>query len=81
VQRTTPGLSIHRGLALLTDGEDGVLDLLAVAATAIALAAGVILGQYVAQPIGREGLRLRAAWQVLGHPSHAFRRGGAPAEC
>jgi uncharacterized membrane protein YjjP (DUF1212 family) len=53
-----PGLSIYRGLALLAEGEDGVLDLAAAGATAIALAAGVILGQYLAQPIRREGLRL-----------------------
>ena len=53
-----PGLSIYRGLALLADGEDGVLDLAAAGATAVALAAGVILGQYLAQPIRREGQRL-----------------------
>lgn len=35
---------------LLAEGEDGVLDLAAAGATAIALAAGVILGQYLAQP-------------------------------
>jgi uncharacterized membrane protein YjjP (DUF1212 family) len=52
-----PGLSIYRGLALLAEGEDGVLDLAAAGATAIALAAGVILGQYLAQPLRREGLR------------------------
>ena len=53
-----PGLSIYRGLALLAEGQDGVLDLAAAGATAIALAAGVILGQYIAQPIRREGQRL-----------------------
>ncbi|KRF37352.1 threonine/serine ThrE exporter family protein [Nocardioides sp. Soil805] len=53
-----PGLSIYRGLALLAEGEDGVLDLAAAGATAIALAAGVILGQYLAQPIRQEGARL-----------------------
>jgi uncharacterized membrane protein YjjP (DUF1212 family) len=52
-----PGLSIYRGLALLAEGEDGVLDLASAGATAIALAAGVILGQYLAQPLRREGLR------------------------
>jgi uncharacterized membrane protein YjjB (DUF3815 family) len=52
-----PGLSIYRGLALLVDGEDGVLDLAAAGATATALAAGVILAQYLAQPIRREGRR------------------------
>jgi uncharacterized membrane protein YjjP (DUF1212 family) len=55
-----PGLSIYRGLALLAEGEDGVLDLAAAGATATALAAGVILGQYLAQPIRREGLRLES---------------------
>jgi uncharacterized membrane protein YjjP (DUF1212 family) len=53
-----PGLSIYRGLALLAEGKDGVLDLAAAGATAIALAAGVILGQYIAQPLRREGVRL-----------------------
>lgn len=52
-----PGLSIYRGLALLAEGEDGILDLAAAGATAIALAAGVILGQYISQPILREGHR------------------------
>ena len=33
-----PGLSIYRGLALLAEGEDGVLQLAAAGATAIALA-------------------------------------------
>ena len=56
-----PGLSIYRGLALLAEGEDGVLDLAAAGATAIALAAGVILGQYLVQPF-REGLR----WEGRG---------------
>ena len=49
-----PGLAIYRGLALLTDGEDGFPKLIAAAGTAIALAAGVILGQYLAQPLRRE---------------------------
>lgn len=50
-----PGLSIYRGLALLAEGQDGVLELAAAGATATALAAGVILGQYLAQPLRREG--------------------------
>ena len=49
-----PGLMIYRGLALLADGRDGVPQLVAAAATAIALASGVILGQYLAQPIRKE---------------------------
>ena len=53
-----PGLAIYRGLALLAEGEDGVLQLASAGATAIALAAGVVLGQYLAQPIRREGQRM-----------------------
>ena len=53
-----PGLDIYRGLALLADGKDGVLQLAAAVATALALAAGVILGQYLAQPLKREAHRL-----------------------
>jgi len=49
-----PGLDIYRGLALLAEGKDGVLQLAAAFATALALAAGVILGQYLAQPLKRE---------------------------
>jgi uncharacterized membrane protein YjjP (DUF1212 family) len=53
-----PGLDIYRGLALLAEGNDGVLQLAAAAGTALALAAGVILGQYLAQPLKREARRL-----------------------
>jgi len=53
-----PGLDIYRGLALLADGKDGVLQLASAFATALALAAGVILGQYLAQPRKREARRL-----------------------
>ena len=49
-----PGLDIYRGLALFAEGQDGVLQLAAAVGTAIALAAGVILGQYLAQPLKRE---------------------------
>jgi uncharacterized membrane protein YjjP (DUF1212 family) len=49
-----PGLAIYRGLALLSEGQDGVPQLIEAAATAIALAAGVILGQFLAQPLQRE---------------------------
>jgi uncharacterized membrane protein YjjP (DUF1212 family) len=49
-----PGLAIYRGMALLAEGQDGVLELASAAATAIALAAGVILGQYLATPLKRE---------------------------
>jgi len=54
-----PGLSIYRGLTLLAD--DNLLGLIAMItalASAIALSSGVILGEYVAQPLRREARRL-----------------------
>jgi uncharacterized membrane protein YjjB (DUF3815 family) len=53
-----PGLAIYRGLTLLADGRGGMLQIAAAGVTAIALAAGVLLGQYVAQPLKREARRL-----------------------
>jgi uncharacterized membrane protein YjjP (DUF1212 family) len=54
-----PGLSIYRGLSLLSrSGSDGLLSIINAAAIAIALSSGVILGEYVAQPIKREAGRL-----------------------
>lgn len=53
-----PGLDIYRGLALLAEGKDGVLQLASALVTALALAAGVILGQYIARPLKREAHRL-----------------------
>jgi uncharacterized membrane protein YjjP (DUF1212 family) len=53
-----PGLAIYRGLALLAEGRSGMLHLAAAGVTAIALASGVILGQYLAQPLRREARRL-----------------------
>src|SRR5690349_9463912 len=56
-----PGLLIYRGLSLMTDGDTlGILQLSAAAATTIALAAGVILGEYVAQPLKRNVRRLES---------------------
>lgn len=57
-----PGLSIYRGLSLLTANlpgstSEGLLALVTAAATATALASGVILGEYVAQPLKREARR------------------------
>jgi len=69
-----PGLAIYRGLALLAEGKDGVLELASALGTALALAAGVILGQYLAQPLRSEarrlGIRLSGP-RMVG----AFRRG------
>lgn len=54
-----PGLSIYRGLSMLAaDDYTGILQLITAAAIAISLAAGVILGEYVAQPLRREARRL-----------------------
>jgi uncharacterized membrane protein YjjP (DUF1212 family) len=54
-----PGLSIYRGLSLLAaDDYTGILAMITAVAIAIALAAGVIFGEYVAQPLRREARRL-----------------------
>lgn len=54
-----PGLSIYRGLSLMADGATaGIFNLATAAAIAIAIASGVILGEYVAQPLKREARRL-----------------------
>ncbi len=53
-----PGLSIYRGLSLLSEGGNGLLSIINAAAIAIALASGVIFGEYVAQPLKREARRL-----------------------
>lgn len=54
-----PGLSIYRGLSLIADGDiDGILAMVTAGGVAIALASGVILGEYIVQPLRREGRRL-----------------------
>lgn len=57
-----PGLSIYRGLSLLSEGgtstSAGLLALFTAGSVALALAAGVILGEYVAQPLKREARKL-----------------------
>lgn len=56
-----PGLLIYRGLSLMSDGDSlGILQLTAAAATTVALAAGVILGEYIAQPLKRNVRRLES---------------------
>jgi uncharacterized membrane protein YjjP (DUF1212 family) len=59
-----PGLSIYRGLSLLAAGgaetSEGLLALITAASVAIALSSGVILGEYVAQPVHREAQRLES---------------------
>lgn len=57
-----PGLSIYRGLSLLAESgpstSAGLLAMVTAASVAIALSSGVILGEYVAQPLKREARRL-----------------------
>lgn len=57
-----PGLSIYRGLTLLGEGgsavPEGLLALGSAISVAIALSSGVILGEYLAQPLKREADRL-----------------------
>lgn len=60
-----PGLSINRGLFLLAEeggqqAAQGLLVMVTAASVAIALASGVILGEYVAQPVMREARRVEA---------------------
>ncbi|MDT9593954.1 threonine/serine exporter family protein [Nocardioides zeae] len=59
-----PGLTIYRGLSLLAEGgamtSIGLLALIQAASIAVALASGVILGEYVAQPLRREASRLES---------------------
>jgi uncharacterized membrane protein YjjP (DUF1212 family)/uncharacterized membrane protein YjjB (DUF3815 family) len=69
-----PGLSIYRGLSLLTEGGSaGLLPMVNAAAIAIALSSGVFLGEYVAQPLKREARRLenKLAGPRLVGPLHA----------
>ncbi|WP_307861837.1 threonine/serine exporter family protein [Nocardioides sp. SYSU D00065] len=75
-----PGLSIYRGLSFLSDGgffvSQGILALMTAISVAIALASGVILGEYVAQPLKREARRLenRLAGPRLVGPFRALTR-------
>jgi uncharacterized membrane protein YjjP (DUF1212 family) len=59
-----PGLAIYRGLSLLSaptgSTSAGLLAMVTAAAVALALASGVILGEYVAQPLKREARRLES---------------------
>lgn len=59
-----PGLSIFRGLSLMIAGGPaataGILAMVTAASVALALAAGVILGEYLAQPVQREARRLES---------------------
>jgi uncharacterized membrane protein YjjP (DUF1212 family) len=81
-----PGLSIYRGLSLLAGGEDGIVPIINAAGIAIALASGVIFGEYLAQPLKREARRLESrlsgprlvgplrSWEVRRRPRSRRRR-------
>jgi uncharacterized membrane protein YjjP (DUF1212 family) len=77
-----PGLAIYRGLTLLSEGgkdtPDGLLAMATAASVAIALSSGVILGEYIAQPLKREAGRLesRLAGPRLVGPLRVSRRRG-----
>ena len=78
-----PGLLIFRGLSLLAEGNrfntsEGLVALMTAASVALALAAGVILGEYVAQPLKREARRVesRLAGPRLIGPVHVLGRRG-----
>jgi uncharacterized membrane protein YjjP (DUF1212 family) len=74
-----PGLSIYRGLSLLAAGDSGtsqgILSMVTAGSIAVALSSGVILGEYVAQPLKREARRLesRLAGPRLVGPMRARR--------
>ena len=78
-----PGLSIFRGLSLLAEGgtstSQGILAMVSAAAIALALASGVILGEYVAQPVKAEARRLEnrlAGPRLVGPLRHRTGRRG-----
>ncbi len=54
-----PGLSIYRSLSeLAAEDYTGLLSMITAVAVALSLSSGVILGEYVAQPLRREARRL-----------------------
>jgi len=75
-----PGVSIYRGLSLLgessrRDASEGLVALITAASVALALAAGVILGEYLAQPLARHvRVESRLAGPRLVGPLHLPRR-------
>ena len=72
-----PGLQIFRGMNFISAGDvQGILQLSNALATAIALAAGAILGEYLATPVKRQGRRIersvgRRVEARLQGPRHA----------
>jgi uncharacterized membrane protein YjjB (DUF3815 family) len=78
-----PGIAIYRGLSLLSEGSSrntsfGMVHIIGAASVALAIAAGVILGEYLAQPLAREARRVegRLAGPRLVGPVQRFTRRG-----
>ena len=72
-----PGLATYRGLYALVQGQ-GVTALMAAAAIGLALAAGVVLGKYLAQPVrtGLGKLERKLAGPRMAGPLDPLRRTG-----
>jgi len=78
-----PGIAIYRGLSLLGEGSRrdtslGLVALIGAASVALALAAGVILGEYLTQPLAREARRVEARMagpRLVGPVRTVSRRG------
>ena len=89
-----PGLTIYQGLAVLSaqlgtaeNVAAGIFSMVQAASIALSLAAGVILGQYIAQPLASEARRLERRlagprlvgpirWQTVRGPRRRHRRPG-----
>lgn len=78
-----PGIAIYRGLSLLSEGSSrdtsfGLVHIIGAASVALAIAAGVILGEYLAQPLAREARRVEtrlAGPRLVGPVQLLSRRG------
>ncbi len=74
-----PGLSTYRSLSLLADGStsQGLVSMITAISVALALASGVLLGEYIAQPVERNARRLeqRLVGPRLVGPLHVPRVG------
>ena len=70
-----PGLQIFRGMNFISSGDvEGILQLSNALATAIALAAGALLGEYLAAPVKRHGRRIeRVGARVAAQRKASFR--------
>ena len=77
-----PGLTIYRGMLLISEGSsfEGILVLLQAATIGLALAAGVLLGEIIGQPVRRELSRVErrlAGPRMVGPMRLRLRRSGS----